>query len=230
MQQENYAEAVQAFGRAVELEPLDLRWIGHRRAALLKMERYSEAQADAGRIEWLTQLQQMTQEVRRSPSSPDGWLRRGRLLMDGGEFAAAVEDLTRVLLLSPKQPAALTARARCWVEVKDSEKAMQDCDEAVAAGAGAEAFSLRGDLWAAKKDYDRALADYGAAQRFDAEVADIFEARAEQQRATGKTAEADADMEQASRIRQALLGQADNGQSTVPAEDAAFNSGAPDAP
>jgi tetratricopeptide (TPR) repeat protein len=230
MQQQNYAEAVQAFGRAVELEPLDLRWIGHRRAALLKMERYGEAQADASRIEWLTQLQQQTQEVRRSPSSADGWLRRGRLLMEGKEFAAAVEDLTRVLMLSPRQPEALTARAHCWVELKDTEKAMLDCDEAVNAGAGAVAYSLRGDLRAAKRDFDLALADYVAAQRFDAEVAGIFEARAEELRAAGKTAEADADVAEARRIREALAGQSNADQSTLPAEDAAFTSEASESP
>jgi len=230
MQQQNYSEAAQAFGRAVELEPFDVRWVGHRRGALLKMERYNEAQADASRIEWLTRLQQVTQDVRRSPASAEGWLRRGRLLMEGNEFAAAAEDLTRVLMLSPKHPEALTARARCWVELKDTDKAMQDCDEAVAAGAVAEANSLRGDLWAAKREYDRALADYEAAQRFDAGVADIREARGEQLRAAGKTAEADADMEEARRIREALTGESAAGQSTVPAEDAAFNSGVPETP
>jgi Tfp pilus assembly protein PilF len=230
MQQQNYAEAVQAFGRAVELEPLDLRWIGHRRAALLKMERYGEAQADASRIEWLTSLQQQTQDVRRSPSSAEAWLRRGRLLIEGGEFAAAVEDLTRVLLLSPKHPEALTARARCWVELRDSEKAMLDCDEAVNAGAGAEALSLRGDLRAARREFDPALEDYAAAQRFDADVADVFEARAEQLRAAGRTAEADADVQEAQRIREALAGQPTAAQSTQPAEDAAFDSGSPETP
>lgn len=230
MQQQNYAEAVQAFGRAVELEPFDVRWVGHRRGALLKMERYNEAQADASRIEWLTRLQQVSQEVRRSPGSAEGWLQRGRLLMEGSEFAAAAEDLTRVLMLSPKHPEALTARARCWVELKDTEKAMQDCDEAMAAGAAAEASSLRGDLWAAKQEYDRALADYEAAQRFDAEVADIREARAEQFRAAGKTAEADADMAEARRIREALNGASAVGQSTEPAEDSAFDAGIPDTP
>ena len=230
MQQQNYAEAVQAFGRAVELEPFDVRWVGHRRGALLKMERYNEAQADASRIEWLTRLQQVSQEVRRSPGSAEGWLQRGRLLMEGSEFAAAAEDLTRVLMLSPKHPEALTARARCWVELKDTEKAMQDCDEAVAAGAVAEASSLRGDLWAAKQEYDRALADYEAAQRFDAEVADIREARAEQFRAAGKTAEADADMAEARRIREALNGASAVRQSTEPVEDSAFDAGIPDTP
>ncbi|MFM7055289.1 MAG: tetratricopeptide repeat protein [Planctomycetota bacterium] len=230
MQQQNYAEAVQAFGRAVELEPLDLRWIGHRRAALLKMERFGEATADASRIEWLTRLQEQTQEVRRSPSSAEAWLRRGRLLMEGREFAAAVEDLTRVLLLSPKQPEALTARAHCWVELKDSEKAMLDCNEAVNAGAGGEALSLRGDLRATKRDYDLALEDYAAAQRFDADVADVLDARAEQLRAAGKTAEADADVDEARRIRDALAGQSAARPSTQPAEDAAFNSVEPETP
>ncbi|MEY2725428.1 MAG: hypothetical protein RLZZ458_1295 [Planctomycetota bacterium] len=216
MQQQNFSEAVQAFGRAAELEPLDLRWITHRRAALLKLERFSEAQADATRIEWINALQLAATDIRRSPASPDAWLRRGQLLMQGNEFAAAAEDFTRVLLISPKLPAALTARARCWCELRDTEKAMQDCDEAIAAGAGAEALSLRGDLWKNQNDLDRALADYEAAQRFDTDVAQTYESRAQQRQQAGRAADADADLQQAKRIKDALAGSNPGPQPAAP--------------
>lgn len=204
MQQQNYAEAAQSFGRAAELEPLDLRWITHRRAALLKLERFNEAQADATRIEWLASLQQIAAEIRRNPSNHTTWMQRARLLIDGREFAAAAEDLTRVLMLSPKNPDALVARAQCWAQLRDQEKAMLDCNEAIAAGAGAPALSLRGDLWKLQNDLDRALADYQAAQRFDHEVAATFEARAEQRKTAGLADDALADLQQAEHIRAAL--------------------------
>jgi tetratricopeptide (TPR) repeat protein len=226
MQQQNFPEAVQAFGRAAELEPLDLRWITHRRAALLKMERFSEAQADAARIEWINALQQAATEIRRSPNSPDPWLRRGQLLMQGKEFAAAAQDFTRVLLISPKLPAALTARARCWNELRDSQKAMQDCDEAITAGAGADALSLRGDLWKNQNDLDRAIADYEAAQRFDSDVAQTYEDRAQQRTKAGLAADADADIQQAKRIRDALAG-SNTSPSAAPPEADDFNPNSP---
>lgn len=204
MQQQNYVEAVNAFTRAVELAPLDARWLAHRREALVKAERFSEAQADASRIDWLAGLQKVSDEAARNAGSSDAWIRRGLFLMEGREFGAAAQDFTRALLLTPNHPEALACRARAWTAMGDFEKAMQDCDASLASKPGHDAHSLRGDLWLRQDKLDQAIADYEAAQRLDDQVAKAYEQRAAVRRAAGQTAEADADLKQAAELRQAL--------------------------
>ncbi|MFN5744062.1 MAG: tetratricopeptide repeat protein, partial [Planctomyces sp.] len=175
VRQENWEEAVRAFSRAIELEPLDSRWLGHRREALLKLGRYEESQADAARVLWLEELKRLSAAAQQSPRGTEVWLQRGSHLMAGREFGAAAQDFTRVLLLQPKNADALAARARAWVAMGDRDRAMADCDSCLAIRADKDALSLRGDLWLQREDPERALADYEAAERFDEQVAQAYD-------------------------------------------------------
>jgi tetratricopeptide (TPR) repeat protein len=204
VRQENWEEAVRAFSRAIELEPLDSRWLGHRREALLKLGRYEESQADAARVLWLEELKRLSAAAQQSPRGTEVWLQRGSHLMAGREFGAAAQDFTRVLLLQPKNADALAARARAWVAMGDRDRAMADCDSCLAIRADKDALSLRGDLWLQREDPERALADYEAAERFDEQVAQAYDQRAAAYAKSGKPAEAAADRTRAAGIRSAL--------------------------
>ncbi|MEI7702223.1 MAG: tetratricopeptide repeat protein [Planctomycetia bacterium] len=204
MQQEDYPEAIRAFSRAVELAPLDARWLAHRREALLKAERFTEAQADTSRIDWLAGLQQISDEAARNAGSSDAWIRRGVFLMEGKEFGAAAQDFTRAIMISPNHPEALAFRAKAWTAMGDFQKAMLDCDASLQQTPGHDAYSLRGDLWMRLDDFDKAIADYEAAHRFDEQVASAYDQRAVVRRSAGQIAEADADGQRAKDIRMAL--------------------------
>lgn len=204
MQQQDYPEAVRAFSRAVELAPLDARWLAHRREALLKAERFTEAQVDTSRIDWLAGLQQISDEAARNAGSSDAWIRRGLFLMEGKEFGAAAQDFTRAIMLSPNHPEALACRAKAWSAMGDFQKAMLDCDASLQQSPGHDAYSLRGDLWMRLDDFDKAIADYEAARRFDEQVASAYDQRAAARRTAGQVAEANADLQKAKDIRMAL--------------------------
>ncbi|MEO2019908.1 MAG: tetratricopeptide repeat protein [Fuerstiella sp.] len=207
MQQKKYALAVDAFSQAIRLAPTDMRWLGHRREALKRQGRYTEAAADVEKIQWLNTLNQMTQQALNRPTVSSTWIARAAHLVEGSEFNAAVEDYSRALKLKPADHEALCGRALAWLSLGQVGKAIADCDESLVAERTASAFSIRGDAWFARANYDQAIEDFEAAQRFDETVAEAYRKRATVRRADGHDELADADMKKASRITSALNGE-----------------------
>lgn len=205
MQQKNYEEAEKAFSRAVQIAPMDARWLNHRRAALIKQNRFADAQADAQSIEWLNELNLLSQQANRNSRDPESWMLRGQHLMKGKQFEAAIQDFSRAIAVRPGNPEALFARAVAWVRSGDFQKAMLDCDESLVSRPTQEAYSLRGDLWSKMENWDQAIADFEAARRFDEQVAIAYEKRAGKYQEAGAVAEAEADAVRAKEIREAML-------------------------
>ena len=204
MQQQNYEDARTSFSRAVELDPMDARWLNHRRAALIKLNRFADAQKDNQKIEWLAGLTELTQQAGRDARNPNAWMTRARHLMRGSQYGAAVQDFTRALIVSPGNHEALSGRAFAWVETGDFQKAMLDCDESLVAKPTQEAYSLRGDLWLRLENLDQAIADFESAGRFDEQVAVAYEKRSTKHREAGAGKEAEADTARAKEIREAM--------------------------
>lgn len=223
MEQEDYREASRAFTRAIELSPLDIRLLQHRREAWLKLERFQEAGQDAAKIRWLQELEQLTAATGKSRGNPALWIRRGEHLMAGSEFGAAVQDFTRAILLQPKNPPALTARARAWLAMGDTEKALLDCDQALSIEDYPEARSLRGDLYLAAGKAAEAVADFETAGRFDQAVAAALTLLAEQQTEAGDTAAAAVSRRKAASITDALTQEAVPQPEPPSAEDNGFD-------
>ena len=243
MQMEDYAEAEKAFTRLIELSPMDGRWFNHRRAALLKQEKYIEARNDARQIEWLAGLSQLTRQTTARSSDPLAWISRGEYLLDNAQYGAAIQDFSRALQLSPGNTDALTGRAMAWMHTGELQRAVQDCDESIVASASPEAYSVRGDVWLNLKNYDQAVQDYELAQRFDGRVADAYELRARMHRDAGQSEKADADQQKAGEIRAALEQTSDqraaaaqppmefpDSQNSPDSPDQAESSVAPDSP
>ncbi|MCA9065710.1 MAG: tetratricopeptide repeat protein [Planctomycetaceae bacterium] len=207
MDQQNYAEAEKAFSRAVELNPMELRWLANRRAARIKLEMFAEAQQDSAKIEWLNDLNALTKQAARDSANPDSWIVRGRHLMNGAQYGAAVQDFTRALVVNPGNREALTSRAVAWLAMGDTEKAIMDCDESLVIEASTDAYSVRGDVWLQLNNLDQAIADYEAARRFDEQVASAYDLRAAKLQKEGREADAAEDRRKADGIRNALSGQ-----------------------
>jgi tetratricopeptide (TPR) repeat protein len=207
MEQKEYALAIEAFSQACQLAPNDIRWLTHRREALKRLGRYTEAGSDTEKIRWLTTLQQLTQQTLQQPSVSSVWIARARHLADGSEFNAAVKDYARALTLNSADHEALAGRAEVWLKMGEAGKAIADCDESLIAEATSAAFSVRGDAWFALKNYDQAIEDFEAARRFDENVAEAYRRRGELRRTEGNSEMADADLRKAKSITAALNGE-----------------------
>ncbi|MFN9719240.1 MAG: tetratricopeptide repeat protein [Planctomycetota bacterium] len=204
MQQEDFSEAEKAFSRASELDPMDPRWLNHRKNALLKLNRVDEARQLSTEIEWLTELTALSQQAGRNAGNPNGWIARGKHLLERDRHDAAMLDFTRALAVSPGHPEALLERASVWLSKGDMQKAMTDCEQSLVSRPTLEAYSLRGDLWLKLDNIDQALSDFESARRFDEQVAATYELRAARAKEAGDTEKHDADMARAAEIRDAL--------------------------
>ena len=205
MQQEKYEDALTAFSRAAELEPMDMRWLSHRRVALLKLNRFAEAQKDGAKVAWLEQLNLLSQQASRNARNPASWIIRGKHLMNGSQYGAAIQDFTRALIVKPGNSDALTGRASAWMATGDLQKAMLDCDESIVVRSSQEAYSLRGDLWMRLENFDNAISDFETAGRFDEQVAVAYEKRADDRRESGQADDAKTDLQRAREIRNAMV-------------------------
>ena len=207
MQQENYQAAVDAFSKAIELAPLDVRWLNHRRAAYLKLKNFEEATADANRVQWLAGLAQLTNQAAQKGNDPSAWIQRAKHLTSGSEFGAAVQDYSRALALDPANLTALNGRANAWFQTGELQKAIADCDLSLVIEPSSTAFSVRGDAWLALKNFDQAVNDFEAADRFDNVVAEAYRGRAETRQAAGQTRLAQEDLQKAQAILSGSSGQ-----------------------
>ena len=194
MSLKDYEAAIAAFDETVRLAPMDARWLGHRRAALLKLDRFEAAAADADRIRWLSNLDELTRQSMQNSGDPESWIRRAKYLAKGSEFGAAVQDYSRALAVNPGNIEALNGRALALLRMGKYQQAIADCDESLVSTETMEAFSIRADAWAGVGNYAQAVKDYDAAQRLDDLVATAYRKYAEQLREAGETEQA-ADVE-----------------------------------
>jgi tetratricopeptide (TPR) repeat protein len=102
--------------------------------------------------------------------------------------------------VQPKYGRAYSSRAAFWLSKGEFDKAISDCDRAIAIEPHFEAYSIRGDAHLQQREFDLAIADYRKAKRVDAQVAKAYLFRAKKLAAEGKTAEAERDRERAYEI------------------------------
>lgn len=225
-QREQWEEAAAAFSEAIRHEPLDIRWVNHRRSALQKLERFSEAARDNQRIKWLAGLQKISDRIRERPTDLSVWQLRGDYLNMGGEHVAAVNDFSRILAMNPEHSPALNSRAEAWLALGQPQKALTDASEALAlalpgtdeadlptamATAPEQArrsVSLRGEAWLATNRLDEAIRDFEILGRFDGVVAEAYRERSRSLERIGDDEGAARDRERAEQIEAALEGRA----------------------
>ena len=167
-------KALADFTSAVKLEANNPTYLAHRRAALVKLERYVEAQADASRIERLMRLSALNEAVFRDRLSPKPYLARGEFLLEEGQIAEAITNFDHALSLDSKQWEALVGRARAALVRGDFQKAVEDSSTALAIEPQEDAYAVRGDAYRKLGEYAKAVADYDAAHRIDGDVAETW--------------------------------------------------------
>jgi len=184
-------KALADFTSAIKLVSNNPVYYHHRRAALLKLERYDEAEADAAKVEHLMKLVSLNEAVFRDRKSAKPYLDRGQYLLEDGQVDDAIANFDHVVSLDPTQWRAYVGRARGFVRKGDYQKAIDDASTALKIESNEDAYAVRAEAYRKLHQFPEALADYDAAQRFDADVADTWLAYAKELRASGKTKEAD---------------------------------------
>ena len=202
----DFEAACTAFSRAIKIAPLEPRWYMHRQVALRELKRFDDVAADEAKIGWINRLSRVTQHLNRDTQDVTRWIARGDCLMDGNEYAAAIEHYTQALSLQSDSTEALNARARGWATTGDLIKAIDDCETSIIIKPTLEALSIRGDAWLALDNLDQAIEDFIAAERFDETVVSTYRKRAERHQSKGNMTAAEDDLRAAQEIEEAYSG------------------------
>ncbi len=122
-----------------------------------------------------TNIDSLTEVIRRNPSSAEAYNTRGAAYARVGRFAEAVADFTEAAKLDPNSAAAYTNRALAERQMSQNEAARADFDRAIAANANhAPAYVGRANLLRAQGNLDQALSDLDTAIRLNPESAQAF--------------------------------------------------------
>jgi Tfp pilus assembly protein PilF len=97
--------------------------------------------------------------IARVPESALGYELRGRAFLHKADLDRAREDLDQSLRLRPDEGHALAARAVTLLKMHDQTAALADVDRGITQEPGVEGYSVRAEIYEARGENDRAIAD-----------------------------------------------------------------------
>lgn len=149
----SYETGIEAFTRALALDPEYAESYCQRGAAYAHLGQYEKAEADvlkAGEI--------------RPGGSGDFWAALGSAYVSCNDLERAEASYNQAVQLSPEDARLYLERANVYIQMGQYEKAHQDCIQAIGMQDGfLSGYELLGDLYLAQKQYDQAIANYTVA-------------------------------------------------------------------
>jgi tetratricopeptide (TPR) repeat protein len=112
------------------------------------------------------------------------WSMKARVNVDKDDLDGAIASFDAVIKLDPKRAATYIDRGAVLSRKNENERALADYDKAIefdaanADGSAAAAWTMKARVHAAQGDFDRAIADVGAAIRLEPSQAGLYLARA----------------------------------------------------
>jgi tetratricopeptide (TPR) repeat protein len=158
----DYEKAIDDFNSAIRLKPTEAEYFTHRAEAYQATQQYDKALTD------------FTQALEQDADYVPAFRGRGAVYLEQKKYAEAAREYGEALKRDDHDPSILTELARAEYHLRDLPGAKAHLDAALDLDANyAEAYMLRGLVYAGQQKYDRALADFGDKIR----LADDAEAR-----------------------------------------------------
>lgn len=148
-EQEDYAQAVEAFTKALRLSLGDLAEIHYLRGMCYAfLEAYDKALLD------------FNESLHHNPYFADVYNERGNLLRLREDYQRAIQDYNGAITIDPEHYAAYYNRALAYEKMGQFDEAQSDLSDAIEINPGiAQCYEVRGRIRALIKDYDGAIAD-----------------------------------------------------------------------
>lgn len=201
---QRFADALPDINAAARLCPDHLVVYQTRQSIYLKLNEPEKARADGKKVEWLQSRDLLIAAVLKSRADSGAWLKLADHLAAGEDVEHAGQVYARILAGDPKSSHALAGRAALRLKAGNAAQAVADATAALAIEPSRTTHSIRGDAYVQLADYDKALADYELARRFDATVANAYRLRSKARKAAGNVQEAEEDLRQALSIDPSL--------------------------
>ncbi len=145
-----YQAAIEAFSKAIEINPHDDMAYNHRGIAWSQKGDYDRAVAD------------YTKAIDINPRYTNAYNHRGIAWTQKGDYDQAIADYTKAIDITPRYANAYNNRGGAWSQKGDYDQAIADYTKAIDINPRyTNAYRNRGSTWYQKGDYFRAIEDYG---------------------------------------------------------------------
>ena len=165
-QRGDYDEAIDYYGKAIELNSKNSEAYLFRGSAWDELKEYNKAIAD------------YDEAIKLNPNDDLAYNNRGNALYKLKEYNKAIADYDEAIKLNPNYYEAYNNRGIAWDELGKYNKAIADYDEAIKLNPNySAAYNNRGLAWAKLKEYNKAIADYDEAIKRNLKLAEVYNNR-----------------------------------------------------
>jgi tetratricopeptide (TPR) repeat protein len=145
----DYASAITALTKAVQINPSDSISFVNLGNALYKTKKFPEA------------ISNLTRAIIMDPNEPAAFNIRGLAYRAVGNTTNAIADFSAGLRLDPRNPRLLTNRALAYSHLRDFSAALSDVDQAISIAPDKElVFLTRGGIQVKRGKWTEAVADF----------------------------------------------------------------------
>lgn len=188
---EKYEEAIQAFTKALELNPQDSVTYYNRGLAYSMVDEGEKA------------IEDYTKALELNPQYSSAYNNRGVVYNELGENEKAIEDYTKALEINPKYSDAYYNRGFSYSALGENEKAIEDYTEAIRINAQhSAAYYNRGYVYDELGENEKALEDYTKAIEISPKDSDAYYNRGLIYRTLGQHKKAEEDMKKAKELEE----------------------------
>ena len=193
----DFENAVIDFTQAMMIDPMNPKYYEHRRDVYQQQSAYDKVIADEKKIDWLMEYHQLTAEIATVTNPANELTERAKHFIKIDELDKALEDLNRAVSLDPTSAEALVVRAGVHWQRSSLSKAKADAEASLAIDPKTDAYSILGDIFLSRGDYDRAIENYAHARRIDGSVAEAYYVKSKALAKQGQDEQAKFNLEQA---------------------------------
>jgi tetratricopeptide (TPR) repeat protein len=158
------------------------------------------AQRDERHAQWLLRLYDLHKKCRLNPENVEAGVALGDHYARGADWTPAVRVLSACLERDPKHANALRRRSQAYLTTGNLDAALADATALVAVSPEPGSYSVRGDVYAKRQDWDRAVQDYERAKSLDGRLEQALRKRAAWHTSKGRVEPAKADLERANQV------------------------------
>ena len=156
-------KAIEAYSRAIELNPNNVNTHHNRGVAYRSAGNYGCAIRDFGKV------------IELNPNDADAYNSRGEVYSDKREYDCAISDFTKAIALSPNDANTYYNRGTIYGNTGNYDCAIADFDKAIELNPNdADAYNNRGVAYRNTGNYNRAIDDFNKAIKFKSDFVGAY--------------------------------------------------------
>jgi tetratricopeptide (TPR) repeat protein len=166
----NYADAIKAYSKVIELNPRDLTAYVNRGTAYAFLGNYQQAIQDYNKA---IELNPQDTATTNAP-----YFNRGTAYTFLGNYQQAIKDYSKAIELEPREAMAYLSRGSCYVNLGNYQQAIKDYDKAIELEPqNTRLYHYRGACFGKLGNYQQAIADYNKAIQLNPQLAESYSGR-----------------------------------------------------